>query len=154
MRTTGILLAALLILAGCIRTVHDEQLESFSTGCARSDEVVDTRSEDANLPAETLHLKYSSSGLVVIQNNGHYNCYINVTGLDITSSVEGNKVLVTAYVEPLMKCICPVKTVQAVVPGVETGKEYILYFNQYSPVQFKYSKSLDIIVEPIDPSLL
>ena len=77
MRTTGILLAALLILAGCIRTVHDEHLESFSTGCARSDEVVDTRAGDANLPAETLHLKYSSSGLVVIQNNGHYNCYIN-----------------------------------------------------------------------------
>ncbi len=150
MRTRGIMLTALLLLAGCVRTVHDVPVESYYSGCARVEEGVDTRAGDATEPEETLQLKYSSSGLVVIQRNAHYNCGINVSGMDISSSVEGDAVKVKAWVDPVMKCICPVRIVQAVVPDLETGKEYTLYFNEYAPIQFKFSKSLDIMVLPVE----
>ena len=109
----------------------------------------------ANSPEEaeeTIRIRYSSQGLVVVQSNGHYNCGINVQEMVIKSSVEGGTVRVTAWVDPIMKCICPVNTVQVLVPGLSTGNEYLLYFNNYAPVQFRYAESLDVTIRPVELS--
>ena len=155
MKKLGILSAVILLLAGCSRPAPEEPIETFNTGCARnSSEVtkVATRADGAEEAEETIRIRYSSQGLVVVQSNGHYNCGINVQEMVIKSSVEGGTVRVTAWVDPIMKCICPVNTVQVLVPGLSTGNEYLLYFNNYAPVQFRYAESLDVTIRPVELS--
>ena len=169
MKKFVLLSAALLLLAGCSRPASDEpagvrvhyllpgdgsgkqavqspeQPETYQTGCARNSEV--TRAGDEiTKEEETLQLKYSAAGLVFIQHNAQYNCGINLEGMTIKTSVEGGDVRITTWVNPLLKCMCPVEIVQVVVSGLRTGKEYMLYFNECLPIQFKYTRDLDITI--------
>jgi hypothetical protein len=144
------LLAAVLLLGACsgndVQTEEAVTVEFRHSGCGRENEV---KSDAFVNETPELTLEYTEEGLLITRTNAMLNCSIIQGGISCDLSVENNIITYRAYETdgPTLKCVCPVKTMTALVGGLKEDTEYILHYTcdgQYLPLNFRYAKGLKI----------
>ena len=114
------------------------KVSSSNSGCGK-----ETRSGNE----EQLRLKASPAGLVITHLNGTYNCGIKVAELQAEVILKGNDLRVLPFVEPAMKCLCPVDEAEITLDGLMKNREYVLYYKDFKPIQFRYTDTLDLTLD-------
>ena len=141
-----ILLAAALVLGVCscnnTRPDVPVTVDFNHTGCGR--EVV--KSAD-DTPALTL--EYTDNGLLITRTNALLNCSINNGGITCKITAENGVISYHAYETdgPILKCVCPVAKMTALVHGLKENVEYTLQYKcdgKYRPITFYYAKGLKV----------
>ncbi len=115
------------------------KVSSSNSGCGK-----ETRSPGGE---EQLCLKASPAGLVITHLNGTYNCGIKVAELQAEVILKGNDLRVLPFVEPAMKCLCPVDEAEITLDGLMKNREYVLYYKDFKPIQFRYTDTLDLTLD-------
>lgn len=131
--TLAVAMSCAMVSGESLCTVND-----FSdTGCA-----LETRAEEPE-PA-SITLKSTRNGLEITVSNESFNCAITLVGLACDATVEGNVINYRVFEngEATAKCMCPVKSVKGTISGLSRG-DYLFVFNDYLPISFRYSSSLD-----------
>ena len=149
MKRFFLLLIPALFLFSCSKETTVELVKFTDTGCDKS-----TLSPATKAGSDSqLILAYSEEGLVVTRTNAMMNCSIGQGGISCDVSCEGSDIHCHAYETdgPIMKCICPVKEMSAVISGLRTGREYTLYYvcsdTSFSPISFTYQKGLNLVLD-------
>lgn len=114
------------------------KVSSSNSGCGK-----DTRSGNE----EQLRLRATPAGLVITHYNGTYNCGIKVAELQAEVILKGNDLRVLPFVEPAMKCLCPVDEAEITLDGLMINREYFLYYKDFNPIQFRYTDTLDLTID-------
>ena len=100
----------------------------------------------ADTPAQLI-LEYTESGLAVTLKNAEMNCAINVDGLSLDLSQEGNIINYQVVQSVTANCTCKIERITSTVTGLEYGKEYVLnysikYVPSLKPIKFRFMKGL------------
>ena len=152
MKRIILLLLVLPIWAGCTQK-DNLQLHSkeFShTGCASG---VGTKSALNDGEVSLLILKYEDGNLRVTRTNAFMNCSIKNGGIACEVSVEGNNIHYNVYEKdgPSANCMCKVEEMTSLVTGLQTGKEYSLYYYYctigYMPISFTFQPGLYLVFD-------
>ena len=145
-----VLLAAVLLLGACsgnnIRPDEAVTVQFRHSGCGRDNEV---KADAFGDEVPELTLEYTEGGLLITRTNTMLNCSINQGGITCDLSVENDVITYHAYETdgPTLKCVCPVKTMTALVSGLKENTEYILHYTcdgTYLPLNFRYAKGLKV----------
>ena len=152
-------LAAVLLLGGCNRQqaepepelppVEMQQAEFPSLGITHTGCSLGTKAE---APSE-LTLRYTPQGLSIVRTNAWLNCSIRDGGISCEATLEGSTLCYKVWETqgPITNCICPVERMSSVIPGLKEDTEYFLEYQlgskNYSTINFRYHKGLNITVD-------
>ena len=139
-----IIFAAALLLGACNHNQPDGpvSVEFQHTGCGRYQ---DTKAADDYMNPQLI-LEYTDGGLLITRTNAILNCSL-VNGITCDLSVQDGVIRYHAYVTDggIMKCLCPVERMTALVSGLRENTEYALEYvcdGVYRPITFYYAKGL------------
>ena len=151
MRKVFCLFTAALLLMACNETQEEGPLsvDFHHSGCARTEEV---KADGFGDEQPELTLQYTDSGLLITRTNALLNCSINQGGITCELTLEDGVIHYRAFETDgaTLKCLCPVKTMTALVSGLRENTEYVLDYtcrDNYRPITFYYAKGLNITLD-------
>ena len=150
-----ITLAACLVLSACNKeNENPHSIELTWTECASTKAGGTKGGTSADTPAQLI-LEYTESGLAVTLKNAEMNCAINVDGLSLDLSQEGNIINYQVVQSVTANCTCKIERITSTVTGLEYGKEYVLnysikYVPSLKPIKFRFMKGLKMRLNVAD----